>query len=605
MKLLIWLGAFWLGTAAAVDAPPNGDLIPPLPTAPAAAAPATPVVDPSATAETVADGPSTATDPNAAPFTPSPTAELSPEELAAQEAAAAKAKRAAELAALRSTLSGDALVLFDGLHAEKLAPVCGVTPRHQALLQALYEKSGYQRRWTSAALRQQLVDAIQASVDEGMKPARYHLAAISGELRCDAIAQDLLLSDALTRYAYERTHGQLNPRQFYRDWSPEPKRVDLAQILHDGLEKAQLAAALRQTAPQFALYWSLRDEYIRLRRGEDDSSGPMIQAGPILKRGSQGERVLQLRQRLKATGDLSPINESAEAPAVQQVEAGAGGLIAVAQAATPTTADNPLFDEVLEAAVKRFQARHRIAADGVVGNQTLQLLNKRTKVNLELIALNLERMRWLPYDLGARHIFVNIPSYEMQVVEDDKVVLASKVIVGKTGAEKTPTFSSKMNYLVLNPAWYVPPSIKRKMSPASAQRRGISVRGSTFRQPPGPNNPLGRVKFMFPNPHSVYLHDTPTKGLFNHAERHLSAGCVRVAKPYELAEYLLGRQGWSRDKIVKVSTAGRSERRVNLDEHLPVHLVYLTLWMDHDGVLQSRRDIYGHDKKQLDALKNL
>ncbi len=601
MKIL-WLGVL-LCSWGTVGATPPTD--PPIPATPRLSVPA-PTADELDPAEpTPEELAADELDPAVATATPD-TAEPTPEELAAAEAA----RRQAEIAARRAQLSGDAVKLFDYLHAEPLTAVCGVTPRHGALLQALYAAGNYQLRWhRQAALREQLVEQIKASADDGMKPERYYLAQLTERLTCNAVEQDLLMSAALVRYAYERTHGQLDPRRFYRDWSPTPKAVDIAQILHDGLEKQQLASALRQTAPQFSLYWALRDEYIRLRSGMEGNVGPTLSAGPVMRLGSRGPRVVQLRQRLKATGDLSPVNDAPplEAAPVQQVNS---GVIASAHASDAVSANlSDLFDESLDQAVKRFQRRHRISADGIVGPQTLSLLNARPRQNLELVRLNLERMRWMPHDLGARHIFVNLPSYEMQVVEADKVVLESRVIVGKQGSARTPTFSSEMNYLVLNPAWYVPPSIKRTLTADAARRRGMTVtrQGNyvSMRQPPGPNNPLGRVKFMFPNPHSVYLHDTPSKNLFNQTERHLSAGCVRVAKPYELTEYLLGRQGWSMEQIVRVSQAGRNERRVNLEETLPVHLVYLTLWVDHDGVLQSRRDIYGLDADQLEAMRRL
>jgi murein L,D-transpeptidase YcbB/YkuD len=299
--------------------------------------------------------------------------------------------------------------------------------------------------------------------------------------------------------------------------------------------------------------------------------------------------------------------------------------VADTEATLPGVSGNDyLFDNALSEAVKRFQRRHGLLEDGVVGGRTLAALNVPVSERVRQIELNLERLRGLPESLGQRYILVNIPDFRMRVVEGDENVLDAEVIVGQP-KRPTPVFSGNMSYLVMSPRWHVPYSIAvkdklpllrrdpyalyrqgihifaangREVNPGMINWHGVSRRNFPFhlRQEPGSRNALGRIKFIFPNPHQVYLHDTPQTHLFGRSERAFSSGCVRVSKPVELAEYLLKQDpGWSRKKIVSVSE-GKHERHVNLPESIPIHLLYWTAWVSEDGVVNFRRDIYGHDK---------
>jgi murein L,D-transpeptidase YcbB/YkuD len=268
--------------------------------------------------------------------------------------------------------------------------------------------------------------------------------------------------------------------------------------------------------------------------------------------------------------------------------------------------------------------------DGVVGPATLAALNVPVGERVRQIEMNLELWRWLPRDLGQRHIMVNITDYTMSVVEDGREVMGSKVIVGKP-SRPTPVFAGEMSYLVLNPYWHVPPTIAvkdklpklrrnpyalsrqrirvfaggKEINPGRVNWRRVNARNLRyhFRQDPGPRNALGRIKFMFPNRYSVYLHDTPSKYLFNRDNRTFSSGCVRVADPIDLAEYLLSDSGWSRKAIVS-KTRGKRQRRVNLSEKVPVYILYWTAWVDDAGETHFRRDIYEHDKRLAKAFRS-
>jgi murein L,D-transpeptidase YcbB/YkuD len=232
------------------------------------------------------------------------------------------------------------------------------------------------------------------------------------------------------------------------------------------------------------------------------------------------------------------------------------------------------------------------------------------RLEAELIS-NMERWRWLPADLGARHIMVNVPEYRLRFFDDEKVIHQTRVIVGKEKSQ-TPIFSEEMKYLVVNPSWTIPPSIMKKeilpalaSDPYYAERKGYKIirRGNkiSVQQPPGERNALGFVKFMFPNQHAVYLHDTPNRNLFSAAKRAFSHGCVRVEQPFQLAEEILGQDGkWSEEKLRGL--IGKGERYVHLRNPLPVHLTYFTVAIDEHGDMKTFDDLYGLDHKVQAAL---
>jgi murein L,D-transpeptidase YcbB/YkuD len=322
----------------------------------------------------------------------------------------------------------------------------------------------------------------------------------------------------------------------------------------------------------------------------------------MLRPGDVGPRVLQLSERLQKSGYYD------------------GAIIEE-------------LDAELAAAVMRFQALHGLTADAVIGPATLRALNVSPQVRMDQINVNLERWRWLPEDLGERYVLVNIAGFRLDVVERGEYRLSMRVVVGQP-YRRTPVFSGTMTYLVLNPWWEVPRSIavKDKLSlikadPGYLSRQGYSllagwgadeqvidpgdidwsaVTAGSFsfrlRQRPGAQNALGRVKFMFPNPHSVYLHDTPSRELFAQDSRSFSSGCIRLEYPLELAELLLSPAAeWRRSDIDRVLTAGR-ETVVKLRQPIPVHLLYWTAWADDDAI-QFREDIYGRDERVLRELR--
>ena len=297
-----------------------------------------------------------------------------------------------------------------------------------------------------------------------------------------------------------------------------------------------------------------------------------------------------------------------------------------------------IFDEDLKNAVISFQNKHGLFADGIVGGQTLRFLNVTAKRKVALIRLNLERMRWLPRNLGEKYLLVNIPEYKLRLYENNNIKLNMAVIVGDTKFP-TPVFSDKMAYVVLNPNWNIPDSIAKNelipkllKDPNYLANNGIDIYAGwngavekvdskevldsailqdetnlqTFRfsQNSSKANPLGKMKFMFPNKHSVYIHDTPGKSLFTYARRAFSHGCIRLSKPEELLSTIA-----SEDKNLDITKANEilanaaiTDKSIGLDKKIPIHIVYLTSWVDENGILQFRDDIYNFDKMQKELL---
>jgi murein L,D-transpeptidase YcbB/YkuD len=286
--------------------------------------------------------------------------------------------------------------------------------------------------------------------------------------------------------------------------------------------------------------------------------------------------------------------------------------------------NSPVFDEPLDHAVRAFQELHAIKATGVVDKITLAAMNVPLEVRLRQVAVNLERWRWMPDDLGERHFLVNVPYFHLVARENGKPVLDIRVVVGKPGNE-TPIFSDEMESVVFSPYWNIPDSIKQgetapavMRDPDYLERNNIEVlRGSrrvdtsdidwndpdelralAFRQRPGANNALGHVKFLFPNDFDVYLHDTPADSLFQRRGRAFSHGCVRVEEPEVLAKYVLrGYDEWRDERIVDAMHSGE-EQHVKLNAPIPVHITYFTAWVDGNGGLHFQPDVYGYDSKQ-------
>jgi murein L,D-transpeptidase YcbB/YkuD len=482
-------------------------------------------------------------------------------------------------------------------------------------LPGFYERRGFEPAWSSQGRfeprARELLRTISAIHTEGLRPDDYHLAALNSRLTGGAhtperVAEtDLLLSDAFLILAAHLVSGRVDPATFDPEWIAVRREVDVVARLECVVGGEGLADAVEELRPRHDGYDRLLEALARYRRIAADGGWPRLGPGPSIEPGASSPEVAVLRRRLERTGDVAD---------------GPQGTL-------------ELYDDALVEAVVRFQRRHGLDDDGVVGSKTREALDVDVAQRVRTIELNLERWRWLPQDLGSRYLLVNVPQFQLWIVEEGREALRMRVIVGRT-VRKTPVFSDTMRYLVFSPSWEVPPTILRqdklpalRKDPSYAIQQNMQVFRSTdgvwaevdplsvdwakatpatirLRQKPGPSNALGRVKFMFPNAFNVYLHDTPSRELFARSQRDFSSGCIRVERPAELAHYLLREDpAWTPEAIREAMESGQ-ERSVTLPRPLRVHIQYWTAWADGDGTVEFRRDLYGRDRL-LDAALRL
>ncbi len=484
-----------------------------------------------------------------------------------------------------------------------------VASRH--VLPRLYERRAHLPVWSQANV-EQLLAAIDRSREEGLTPKDYHRDGVFeyAELLRRGIDDserhaeyDILATDALIRLAYNLFFGKADPRELDPDWNTlrQVQGDDPVAFLQNALSSGKVDAALEGLSPQQPYYRNLKSALAVYRGIEARGGWPLVPAGPTLKPGMRHARVEVLRQRLAATGDLT-------APA----------------------SDPMLFDGALAEAVTAFQKRHRMTADGAVGPATLAALQVPVRARIDQIRVNLERARWMLHDVPQTFVVADIAGFEAGYFRAGRLIWRSRVQVGKP-YRSTPIFRSNISYLVLNPTWTVPPGIEaRDILPAVKRNRGylaaknlrvIDPQGHTvdparidwsrysgrnfpytFRQDPGPDNALGQIKFMFPNPHFVYLHDTPSKDLFERDVRAFSSGCIRVERPLELAELLLNDPDqWSLEKI-RSAVDTQKTQTVTLPAPVPVLLYYWTAQGQVDGSVHFKNDVYRRDPAVLKAL---
>jgi L,D-transpeptidase YcbB len=476
----------------------------------------------------------------------------------------------------------------------------------------LYERRDHDPIWFRGTVPSSrvghLIQALHAVREDGLDPDLYAVSALErwrdegtdGFLIAKGLEPDQVgwldpwLTYLYMKVASDLASGISDLAHADDRWRIRPPPFDPRAHLEDTLARSRVRAALLDLRPDTAQYRSLREALADYRAIAERGGWPRLPSGTRLARGQADEPVRLLAERLAASGDYTPSR----------------------------SADAVVFDGDLQAALQRFQVRHGLAGDGVIGPATLAQLNVSVEHRIAQIELNLERWRWLPRDLGRPHILVNVPEYQLEVWEGSRVPLAMPVVVGRPDTP-TPIFNHEMTYLVFSPYWNVPPGIAEgetlpavMRDPAFLARNDMEVvdrRGRVidpatidpadpssyrFRQRPGRQNSLGLVKFMFPNEHHVYLHDTPANSLFDRVSRPFSHGCVRVAEPKALAAYLLrDDREWPEDRIEQAMQAG-DERTVQLRKPVPVYLGYWTARVAPDGSLQFRNDIYGIDRRQ-------
>jgi murein L,D-transpeptidase YcbB/YkuD len=492
----------------------------------------------------------------------------------------------------------------------------------QPLVARFYRERAYRPGWTSVigARREafELEVALDRAAHDGLtrnpvEARRIH--DLLAELRPSIfgpvpeprrlVELEVLLTRSYFAGAAQTLGGRVRARDLPIDWRTGPREADLVRSLEESLRDRQVTRSLRRLDPPHPGYAALRAALGRYREIEARGGWRSVRHGPPLSPGREGARVAALRARLASEDDLGP-----------------------------PPADSARFDAGLERAVLRFQRRYGLDTTGVVTARDFEALDVPVAARVRQIELNLERWRWLPDSLGERHLLVNIPEFTLRVIERDRTVATIRVVVGKP-SWPTPVFSAAVRYVVFNPLWNVPATIAAsevllevQKDPEYLARNDIrvyegvgrqaeeidpsTIRWSmlspedlpyAFRQDPGPANPVGHVKFMCPNPFNVYLHDTPSTHYFRRIERAFSHGCVRVEKPLVLAEYVLGdRPEWDKRGIAAAIDTS-SNQAVTVPEPLAVHFFYFTAWVNDQGQVEFRRDIYGLDALLDKALK--
>jgi L,D-transpeptidase YcbB len=485
-----------------------------------------------------------------------------------------------------------------------------------------YEAEQFQPHWQDPARLDQLIAAIADLQWDGLDPEDYHVEALQSfrsDLRggkslspADQADLEIVATDATMLALYHLYFGKVNPEKIDPQWNFAARPLDIEEgfdRFRAVIAAGQIQEAFEKARPQHPWYQRGRERLKEYRALEAAGGWSVISSGPTLKPGTSDPRVPALRYRLKVTKDL------------------AGDL------QPPLPPQDMNYDPELEAAVKRFQQRHGLTPDGAVGPGTLAALNVPVSARIDQIRVNLERSRWVLHEMVGEFVLVDVAGFQVSYFKNNEPVWTSKVIVGRPYRE-TPIFRSTITYVVFNPTWTIPPGIlvKDKLpilrkDPGYLKRNNIrvidasgrevspnSVNWSRYgagklppyqlRQDPGDDNALGLVKIMFPNKYSVYLHDTPTKALFDKDERTFSSGCIRVQKAFELAELVLNDPAqWNQATMAEVVKA-KAMKTVNLAKPVPVLLLYWTAQPTPDGQVLFRNDVYGRDPPTLAALNS-
>ena len=499
-------------------------------------------------------------------------------------------------------------------HDEEVVLADGIELFSQVELPRFYSNRTFELAWNDAKNRKDLLESLESSFDEGLMPQDYHLDRIkalmkkseSSELSKKEMADlDLLMTDALILSASHLIDGKLDQSKIRKKWDVErnegPSNPD--SLLTATLHNRNIKSVLEAFKPKHYMYKLMKFHLKKLRNEAALGGWPEVSGGETLKPGDTASRIPEIRKYLIAVGDLIDVESE----------------------------NSEIFDDELEEAVKKFQWRHRLTSDGIIGKGTIEQMQVPIEKRIESIILNLERTRWILQEFDEDFLIVNIAGFHVKRITNKEEVFDSRVIVGKYHKE-TPVFKGVMKYIVMNPTWTLPysiathetlPRLKKDPGYLSAKhmevmdRNGKILDHSTIdwsqysagnfpfiiRQKAGPWNALGEVKFMFPNKYAVYLHDTPSRGLFNQQDRAFSHGCIRTEDKWGLLMSLMDDpEVWNMDKINEILKSGETTT-ITLPKPINIYLIYLTAAVDQDNNLMFMKDVYKRDQEISKAMK--
>jgi L,D-transpeptidase YcbB len=530
------------------------------------------------------------TPPATAETPPAPAAAAAPAATAepATTASAPAAPTPAAAPAAPALSAADAAVVdqLRNLSSGKYDRIVG-NKKDRTIVDAFYSGRDYAPLWITDGKvneRGKAVIAYLGHVDQdGLDPADYPVPNFSALSDPNDLAEaELKLDMTIITYAHHASIGRVHWSRVSGDISYTTTAPEPADVLAAMVEAKDMAKALDAYEPHTAGYLALKAKLAEIRAGKVEAGKTPIANGAAPKIGGQDERVPLLRERLNVSGD------------------------------------GTTYDKALADAVKKYQQEHQLKVTGTLTPQTIDALNGRQPDKpIDIILANMERWRWMPHDLGNTYVIVNLADFTLRVMHDGKLTWMTKIVDGKPEMP-TPIMQAEMKYITINPTWNVPPSIVNheylpalQQDPTVLDRMGLKVGKNPdgtvhIWQPPGEHNALGRIRFNFPNKYLVYQHDTPDKYLFAYDKRAYSHGCMRVQDPQKYAEVLLSlvrpNDGYTLERIKKMIDAG-GEQDIQLPTFIPVNLTYQTAFVDDDGKLQFRDDVYGRDKQLLAILK--
>ncbi|WP_068087005.1 L,D-transpeptidase family protein [Polycladidibacter stylochi] len=476
--------------------------------------------------------------------------------------------------------------------------------RDFAAVKLFYENRGYQPIWVkngklskhAASLVEQLAKASEEGLNTDDYPTPNKTLGHNYRINKYSLSiAELRLTQSLLKYAEDAYSGRVNPRSLSKNITLKPAKLDPIDALEQLATSTTPQVKLQAYNPPHKGYQDLKQQLATLRSQKHDTPS-VIPGGKLIRPFKKDRRIALLRDRFS-------------------LEVAKG--------------EELIYTKDLQERVKEFQSENSLKPDGVIGPRTLLALNAKSGADpIKDVIANMERWRWMPKELGNLHLQVNIPEFTVRLIHNNKSVYQTKVVVGKR-KHQTPIFADKMEHIIVNPYWNVPYSIATKemlpdiledpseylkkgnyeivakgkiIKPSRINWEGVSFEKIRIRQRPGRGNALGQIKFMFPNRHNVYMHDTPSKSLFRRSERAFSHGCIRIHRPLAFADALVGFQKNINSKMIR-KTLGKKERRFDFAKQIPVYIGYFTAFVDEKGQLQRRPDIYNHNKKLYRFLK--